>query len=117
MEYLIKEINLYGFFIVLSFIIGFIFISINLVSIKMPKSMITSLYLLNIVCSIYFAKLLTIITSNDKSINIVNAGLSSLGGMFGFLLSICIFVKIYQKKYKISYRNICFNTSTYIWGF
>lgn len=96
------KINFYIFFIILSFIIGFSFIYINLIiKSKMSKTMIISLFLLNMVCTIYFAKLLTILISKNNTINILNAGLSSLGGLFGLLLSILIFIKLYKNNTQI----------------
>lgn len=95
--------NVYGICIILSFVLGFFFIVINLRISKIPSNIIGYLIMLSIACTIYFAKLYTVIVSNDKSINILNAGLSSLGGAFGLLLSVLIIGNIYKKDKDILY--------------
>lgn len=93
--------NLYSLMILTSIILGFTFIYVNLRINNIPRSIIGYMLLLSISCIIYFAKLLTVITSHDSSVNILNAGLSSLGGATGLLISVIVFTKIYKEKTKV----------------
>lgn len=93
--------SLYSIMILASIIIGFTFIYVNLRINKIPRSIIGYMLLLSVSCIIYFAKLLTVITSHDSSVNILNAGLSSLGGATGLLISVIVFTKIYKERTKV----------------
>lgn len=93
--------NLYSVMILTSIILGFTFIYVNLRINKIPKNIIGYMLLLSATCVIYFAKLLTVITSHNSSVNILNAGLSSLGGATGLLISAIIFTKIFKEKTKV----------------
>lgn len=92
---------MYSIMILTSIILGFAFIYVNLRINKIPRNMIGYILLLSISCIIYFAKLLTVITSHDSSVNILNAGLSSLGGATGLLISVIIFTKIYKENTRV----------------
>lgn len=92
---------MYSIMILTSIILGFAFIYVNLRINKIPRNMIGYMLLLSVSCIIYFAKLLTVITSHDSSVNILNAGLSSLGGATGILISVIIFTKIYKEKTRV----------------
>lgn len=93
--------SLYGLMIITSIIIGFTFIYVNLRINKIPRNIVGYMLLLSIFCIIYFAKLLTVITSYDSSVNILTAGLSSLGGALGLIISVLIFTKIYKEKTEV----------------
>ena len=93
--------SIYSIMILTSIILGFAFIYVNLRINKIPRSIIGYMLLLSIYCIIYFAKLLTVITSHDSSVNILNAGLSSLGGATGLLISVIVFTKIYKEKTRV----------------
>lgn len=96
--------NIYGIMILSSFIIGFLFIFINLSIHGIPKNIILYQIMLSAICTIYFSKYVTILTSGDLTINFLNAGLSSLGGAGGLLISVVIFTKIYTDNKKLFYE-------------
>lgn len=96
--------SIYSIIILTSIIIGFTFIYVNLRINKIPKNIIGYMLLLSITCIIYFSKLVTVLTSDDLSVNIFTAGLSSLGAAIGLLLSVLIFTKIYKEKTKEIYE-------------
>ena len=66
----LSGMNLYGICIILSFILGFFFIVINLRVSKIPNNIIGYLIMLSLSCMLYFSKLYTVIVAKDKSINI-----------------------------------------------
>lgn len=90
--------NLYGICIIASIILGITFISINLALNKVPKELIVLQTMLNITCTIYFSRLYTVITVHKHEINILNAGLSSLGAAIGLAISTLIFTAIYNES-------------------
>lgn len=96
--------SIYSIMILSSFVIGFLFIYINLRANEVPKNMIAYQLLLSSVCIIYFSKLLTVISSGDITVNLLTAGLSSLGGAAGLLISVLIFTKVYSEKKKVFYE-------------
>lgn len=95
--------NIYGIMILNSFIIGFLFIYVNLSINNIPKNIILYLILLSTICTMYFSKFVTILTSKDLTVNFLNAGFSSLGGASGLLISVVIFTKIYTDNKKLFY--------------
>lgn len=96
--------SMYGIMILSSFIIGFLFIFINLNINNVPKNMILYQILLSAICTMYFSKYVTVLTSGDLAVNFLNAGLSSLGGAGGLLISVVIFTKIYTDNKKLFYE-------------
>ena len=96
--------SIYGIMILSSFIIGFLFIFINLSINNVPKNMILYQILLSVICTMYFSKYVTVLTSGDLAVNFLNAGLSSLGGAGGLLISVVIFTKIYTDNKKLFYE-------------
>lgn len=96
--------SIYSIMILTSIIIGFAFIYVNLRIDKIPRNIIGYMLLLSITCVIYFSKLVTVLTSDDTTVNIFTAGLSSLGAAIGLLLSVLIFTKIYKERTKEIYE-------------
>lgn len=95
MNFVIPKINfpIYGFCILLSLTIGFISIYRLLRKENIKKEHIILFLVLSLVLVFLGAKYYTIITSFGKY-NIFNAGLSSLGAVFGILISLIIIKKI-----------------------
>ena len=90
----IPEINfpIYGIIVILSLIIGNIYIFLTLP--KEEKNKNTWLYvLLNMTCAITFAKIETALTTKID-LDFLHMGLSSIGAAFGVILSAYIFEKI-----------------------
>lgn len=111
----LSGMNLYGICIILSFILGFFFIVFHLRVNKIPSNIIGYLIMLSLACTLYFSKLYTVIVAKDKSINILNASLSSLGGAFGLLFAVLIIGNIY-KNGKNSIYTVCILSLPLMYG-
>lgn len=86
----------YALFFLASLLLGFLFIAVRLWKKGVPKNIIGYSVMLNLVAMLYGAKMLSVITSGGKQ-NLLTAGFSSLGGVFGICVGIAVFQKIYGK--------------------
>lgn len=88
------DIPIYGFFILLSFIIGMIFDYIYLRKNKIDKEKINLFILMQVVYGVFGGVLLNSILNR----NISQIGLSSYGGAIGILIATIIFEKMNKSK-------------------
>jgi len=86
-------IPLYGIIIVLSLLIGIIYILYNLNNEKIDNKNILLFFMMFLIFSFVFGKLFTVIVSNE-SLNFFKAGLSSYGGLIGAIIASYIFERI-----------------------
>lgn len=98
------KISLYAPIIIVSIIIGMIYIYKNLKNEGVKKNNILLFFIMYISFALIFGKMYTMITSDD--INILTSGLSSYGGLIGVVLASIIFelmlpLKGVVKKYSI----------------
>ena len=91
------KIHPYGFIIVLSVLIGMLYIYQNLKKEKIQKSSIGLYFILYIAFAFIGGKLFTYLT-NPKDTTILTAGLSAYGGLIGTIASSIIFEKIQPSK-------------------
>lgn len=91
------RIHPYGFIIVLSVLIGMLYIYQNLKKEKIQKSSIGLYFILYIAFAFIGGKLFTYLT-NPKDTTILTAGLSAYGGLIGTIASSIIFEKIQPSK-------------------
>lgn len=99
---IISKINfpIYGIILVLSMIIGMLYIYLSLKKEKFNNKNIFLYFFMMIIFIIYFGKLFTMLTEPNQN-NIITAGLSSYGGLIGLVLSAIIFEKILPSNNKI----------------
>ena len=90
----------YGILIVISMLIGLLYLFVLLKKDKMENKNVYLYAILYITFALFFGKLFTIITSGFKY-NILDAGLSSYGGVIGVLLSSIVFELILPTNKKI----------------
>jgi len=97
----INEIKfpIYGMMIILSILIGMIYIFFNIKSDIKKDRRLSLFFILVIPFTIIFGIYFTMVTSGNFSLS--NIGLSSYGGLIGLLLSALIFEKILPTKWKI----------------
>ena len=91
------KIHPYGFIIVLSVLIGMLYIYQSLKKEKIQKSSIGLYFILYIAFAFIGGKLFTYLT-NPKDTTILTAGLSAYGGLIGTIASSFIFEKIQPSK-------------------
>ncbi len=91
---------IYMTMILLSILLAFIFIGYNLKKNKVPNNIILLSLFMNI-CFIFVGGKYYSIFTSSKSMNFIEAPLSSYGGAIGLLLSMFIFNKIYDKHKKL----------------
>ena len=94
MKFVIPKINfpIYAFFILLSIIIGFVLVYRLLRKENVKREYILLCFVLCLVLLFLGAKYYTIITSFGK-VNLLNAGLSSLGAAIGITIGLFIMQK------------------------
>lgn len=91
---------IYGIIIVISIVIGFLYIYFSLKKEKVNNKNIFLYFLMLISFSVIFGKLFTVITNPEES-NLLTAGISSYGGLVGLILSSYIFEKIVPMNNKL----------------
>lgn len=92
-------ISPYTITFILAFLISFAIVFLLLKKRGMPLHIIGYSLLLNVVMILYLAKLFTVITGGFR-LNILNAGMSSLGGAIGLLAGVFIMGCIYREGKK-----------------
>ncbi len=95
------DFNFYGFFIILSLIIGLIFICVNAKELKFTKEDIIFLVVYLLVGMIVGAKYYDYFVNIDnyKSFNFFALGLSSYGAVIGFIIMLFIYSKQFKKDF------------------
>ena len=95
------DFNFYGFFIILSLIIGLIFICDNAKELKFTKEDIIFLVVYLLVGMIVGAKYYDYFVNIDnyKSFNFFALGLSSYGAVIGFIIMLFIYSKQFKKDF------------------
>lgn len=94
-----EQFHLYPILLIASLVIGLLIPSIKLAKAGMRKDILLCVAVLNMFLALFFGKIYTMIA--DKSIDIINSGFSSLGGLVGFLVGTYIFYFICDKDKKI----------------
>ena len=94
------KFSLYGLIIVLSVFIGIIYIYKNLRKEGIDKKNIYYFILLFIPFAFIGGKLYTLFTNLGKDINLLNAGLSAYGGLFGVVVASIIYEQIVPSNKK-----------------
>ena len=89
------QFSFYGLLIIISLVLGIIYIYKN----QNNKKNMYLFFILYISSTVVFGKYFTMISSHNN--DFINAGLSSLGGVFGTILSAYIFEKIDNHKNEI----------------
>ncbi len=109
-------INLYAILLILSIVIGIIYIFISMLRDKYINKNILYLYfMLLVVCILFFGKFFTIMASGFK-LDVISAGFSSYGGFIGVILSALIMDKIIPNQKKILKYSIISLPLTYSIG-
>ena len=110
----INKINfpIYGIIILISIIIGMIYIYIKMKKENFKNKNILLYFILYLTFSITFGKIFNLLV-NDENINIINTGLSSYGGVIGIILASFIFEKILPTNKKIIKYSIISLTIVY----
>ena len=88
---------MYGLVLIISILIGLLFIYRELKNNKIPNNIILLYLFMLLVFIIICGKLFTIYTSK-KELNIITAGFSSYGGAIGAIIAVFYFIKVYKEK-------------------
>ena len=100
-----QVINFYGIFIILSIVLGIIYISYSMKRDKyIYKKNLYFYYLLVILTIFIFGKMFTILTDPDSSF--LSIGLSSYGGALGIIISSLIYERIIPMNNKLIKNSI-----------
>jgi len=95
-----SSIPLYGIIVALSVFIGVFYIYYHLKKEKISDKNILLYFVMYIFFAFVMGKMFTVVASNGE-VNILNAGLSSYGGLIGVVIGSIIFEKILPCKNKI----------------
>jgi prolipoprotein diacylglyceryltransferase len=95
---IIPKINfpIYGIIIVLSVLIGLIYIAYHLKKDGYTNNQLILYFVMYAMCAFVFGKMYTVFAYGDK--DFLSAGLSSYGGLFGVVIASVIFDKIIKVK-------------------
>lgn len=94
------DFNLYGFIILISFLLGILVIVNNSYDKKYSKVDTLILVIYIIIGFIFGGKIYTYISSNQETFNLLKLGLSSLGSLIGSFIMITIYKFQFKKKIK-----------------
>lgn len=99
-------INLYSVMIAFSLFAGMLFVFLFLRKKGISFEICSGFIAMNLFIIIYCAKMYTIIVSKDTSLTFLKAGLSSLGGAVGLLISMFVFGRIFQTNRTDIYESV-----------